>query len=73
VSSCDRPQIRPEALGFFGSFDVDVAGHDVPYGQAMVYSNATSSHRGIDDLAEAGCLYRGERERLHALLSDLAG
>jgi hypothetical protein len=66
----------PAALGFFalwpqiGGAVVDVSDQPVPVGAKMSYSSATSTHEGIDMLADSGALYAGERERLHALLDE---
>jgi hypothetical protein len=42
-----------------------------PIGTKMSYSSAASTHEGIDMLADHGILYRGELERLHAMLVSL--
>jgi hypothetical protein len=73
AAAASQPQ-PDRRLGFFARWPditgagVDVSDQPVPVGAKMSYSSATSSHEGIDMLAEHGILYAGERERLHRVL-----
>jgi hypothetical protein len=60
----------PNDLGFYAEFGdhIDVSAQPVPHGKTKKTYTGFRTHEDIDALADAGVMYRGERERLHAAL-----